>query len=148
MHGSDFQSFGSQSFFLSCEKDNHHVCGFPRFHAVRRQDGQNPIHEKQLEQALFERAALIFRHSTVHSRELIGAQPTLFERSQSAELHTCVHPLTHWASNQEPGEDRNEQSRMQTRGATRFLILEVDPSAVVSFNWVCFASQDSDLNAG
>jgi hypothetical protein len=45
-----------------------------------------------------------------------------------------------------PGEDRNEQSRMLTRGATRFSILEVDPSAVVSFNWICFASQDSDLN--
>ncbi len=31
------------------------------------------------------------------------------------------------------GEDRNEQSRMLTRGATRFSILEADPSAVVSF---------------
>jgi hypothetical protein len=44
------------------------------------------------------------------------------------------------------GEDRNEQSWMLTHGATRFSILEVDPSAVVSFNWICFASQDSDLN--
>ena len=34
---------------------------------------------------------------------------------------------------QGPGEDRNEESRMLTRGATRFSILEADPSAVVSF---------------
>jgi hypothetical protein len=40
-NGSDFRSSGSQSFFLSCEKHNHHFCGFPRFHAARRQDGWN-----------------------------------------------------------------------------------------------------------
>jgi hypothetical protein len=52
---------------------------------------------------------------------------------QVAEVTDSLPPFVGKKSVALPREDRNEQSRMLTRGATRFSIVEADPSAVVSF---------------